>query len=266
MNRDEGEGKMAAIMEPAHMRSFIANICAGRRWLPAAGLLLLAGCAQFQPTSDPSLVSNVVAEQTGPRSDELDQIQKRLANLDSQLSEIAFQIRANRQAIEEVKAAVAELRQWREEAASQLARLPALAAETERLGERLKTLDRRTAGLDRRLTRYDAALAKLRNSLSNRQAQPRFGIHVADYPNAVAAAAGWIALKEKLHENVKGLHAIVKRASGGPENPEYVQLVVGPFEEAAEAQARCTAIKSLTTICEVVPFSGDPLSGNTPSR
>ena len=234
-----------------------------RRMLLGGVLVLLAGCAQFQPTSDESLVPSAITQQKGPQPDELDRFREKLNSLDAQLSEIAFQIRANRQAIEEVKAAVAELEQWRQEAAAQLARLPAMADETKRLGSRLKTLDRRIAGLDRRLARYDAALAKLRTSLSATRHKPQFGIHVADYPNAVAAAAGWIALKEKLHENVKGLHAIVKKASGGPENPDYVQLVVGPFSEPAEAQARCTAVKSITSICEVVTFSGNRLPGGS---
>ncbi len=236
------------------------------RLLPAAGLLLLAACAQFQPASDPSLVPRAVTEQTGPRQDELDQLRNRLASLDSQLSEIAFQIRANHQAIEQVKTAVAALQQWREEATTQLARLPTIAEDTKRLSGRLKTLDRRIAGLDRRLSRYEAALAKMRNTLANTRTAPQFGIHIADYPDAVTAAAGWIALKEQLHENVKGLHAIVKRASGGPENPDYVQLVVGPFRDAAEAQARCTAIKSITSICEVVTFSGYKLSAGPSPR
>ncbi len=257
---------MAAIMGLLARNRRRRRIEAARRLLPAAGLLLLAGCAQFQPESDRSLVPSAVTAQTGPRSDEREQIQNRLASLDSQLSEIAFQIRANRQAIEQVKTAVAALQQWREEATTQLARLPAVADETKRLSGRLKTLDRRIAGLDRRLSRYDAALAKLRRALSNTRTEPQFGIHVADYPNAVAAAAGWIALKEKLHENVKGLHAIVKRASSGPENPEYVQLVVGPFRDAVEAQARCTAIKSLTNICEVVTFSGSDLPAGASQR
>jgi len=257
---------MTAIMKPPPSKRRRKGARLLRRLLPAAGLLLVTGCAQFQPTSEQSLVPSAVTEQTGPRSDELDRIQNRLASLDAQLSEIAFQIRANRQAIEQVKTAVAALQQWREEAATQLARLPGMADQTKRLNSRLKTLDRRIAGLDRRLSRYDAALARLRNTLSDKRSAPQFGIHVADYPNAVAAAAGWIALKERLHENVKGLHAIVKKASRGPENPEYVQLVVGPFPEAAQAQARCTAIKSITSICEVVPFSGDNLPAGPAPR
>ncbi len=257
---------MAAIRQERWAKRGRRATRALRRVLLGGVLVLLAGCAQFRPTSDESLVPNAITQQTGPRPEELDRIRERLRSLDAQFSEIAFQIRANRQAIEEVKAAVAELQRWRQEAATQLARLPAVTEETKRLGDRLKALDRRIAGLGQHLSRYDAALARLRNALSATRTQPQFGIHVADYPDAVAAAAGWIALKEKLHENVKGLHAIVKKASGGPENPDYVQLVVGPFHEAAEAQARCTAIKSITSICEVVTFSGDRLSAAASRR
>ncbi len=225
----------------------------------AVALALTAGaCAQFRPQAEGSLVpGEMTASQMRAASE--DRLQERLASLDAQVSELAFQIRANREAIEKAQAALAELDSWRAQLAALAEQVPAVAGKADQLEAALAAARRRIAALEQRLGRQDRTLAEIRSALARNGEAPRFGIHIADFPDPVSAAAGWIALKERLHENVKDLHAIVKRASGGPENPEYVQLVVGPFAGAEEASARCAAIKPVTSICDVVTFSGDPL-------
>lgn len=244
------------------MRATTTRTAAGkmaRGLVAAATLTLMAGaCSQFQPQTEGSLVPGEMTA-TQMRQASEDRTEERLARLDAQVSELAFQIRANRQAIEQAQESLAALDSLQAEVKALAGQLPALSEKADQLEGGLTAARRRIAALEQRLGRQDRVLSEIRSALARDGETPRYGVHIADFPDAVSAAAGWIALKERLHENVKGLHAIVKRASGGPENPEYIQLVVGPFASAEDASARCAALKPVTSICDVVTFSGDPL-------
>lgn len=83
-----------------------------------------------------------------------------------------------------------------------------------------------------------------------------FGVVVGRYESVDAAVKAWLRFEEQNEERMRGLRPIVSQSDmeGGA-----IDLLVGPFGNAADAAVACLRLLEVTGTCHPALFAGEPL-------
>lgn len=83
------------------------------------------------------------------------------------------------------------------------------------------------------------------------------GIHLASYRTMDNLKIGWQEYLNSGHQIIQNKQARIMQANVS--GIEYLRLVVGPYENLAEATNACTSMKQTVSFCEVIDFNGEIL-------
>lgn len=83
-----------------------------------------------------------------------------------------------------------------------------------------------------------------------------FGVVVGRFPNEAAAADAWLSFKEKNEERMTDLRPVV---SPSEQEAGMVNLMAGPFPNAADAAVACLRLLEVSGTCHPALYVGDAL-------